>query len=122
LYNLKILYRNIQDTSNNITRFWVLSNQATTEITGNDKTSIVVGVHDKPGSLYSILEPFYKAKINLTKIESRRTKRIYGEYNFFIDFEGHQKDSKIEKILKTIEKRSSFLRVLGSYPKGIKDL
>jgi chorismate mutase/prephenate dehydratase len=79
-------------------------------------------VHDKPGSLYSILEPFYKAKINLTKIESRRTKRIYGEYNFFIDFEGHQKDSKIEKILKTIEKRSSFLRVLGSYPKGIKDL
>lgn len=122
LYNLKILYRNIQDTSNNITRFWVLSNQATIEITGNDKTSIVVGVHDKPGSLYSILEPFYKAKINLTKIESRRTKRIYGEYNFFIDFEGHQKDSKIEKILKTIEKKSSFLRVLGSYPKGIKDL
>jgi chorismate mutase/prephenate dehydratase len=118
IYHLKILQRNIQDTSNNITRFWVLSNNEKTQITGDDKTSIVVGVHDKPGSLYSILEPFYKAKINLTKIESRRTKRIYGEYNFFIDFEGHQDDKKIEKILKIIEKKSSFLKVLGSYPKG----
>ncbi len=117
IYNLKILYRNIQDTSNNITRFWVLSNFEKTNITGNDKTSIVVGVHDKPGSLYSILEPFYKEKINLTKIESRRTKRIYGEYNFFIDFEGHQEEKKIQKILKIIEKRSSFLRILGSFPK-----
>ncbi|GIX43351.1 MAG: hypothetical protein KatS3mg129_3084 [Leptospiraceae bacterium] len=122
LYNLKILQRNIQDTSNNITRFWVLSNNEKTEITGNDKTSIVVGVHDKPGSLFSILEPFYKAKINLTKIESRRTKRIYGEYNFFIDFEGHQEERKIEKILRIIEKKSSFLKVLGSYPKGLMNI
>lgn len=118
IYNLKILARNIQDTSNNITRFWVLSSREENEITGSDKTSIIVGVHDKPGSLYSILEPFYKSRINLTKIESRRTKRIYGEYNFFIDFEGHKNEKRIQKILKIIERRSSFLKILGSYPKG----
>ncbi|MCS7205267.1 MAG: prephenate dehydratase [Leptospiraceae bacterium] len=118
IYQLKIIARNIHDFPNNITRFWVLSNKEENEITNHDKTSIIVGVHDKPGSLYSILEPFYKSNVNLTKIESRRTKRIYGEYNFFIDFDGHKNEKKIQKILKIIEKKSSFLKVLGSYPKA----
>ncbi|MFN3604897.1 MAG: prephenate dehydratase [Leptonema sp. (in: bacteria)] len=118
IYNLEILARNIQDTSNNITRFWILSNSENPQIFPNSKTSIIVGVHDKPGSLYSILKPFYKAKVNLTKIESRRTKRIYGEYNFFIDFIGHKSERHIQKILKTLEKKTSFLKILGSYPFG----
>lgn len=118
IYNLQILARNIQDASNNITRFWILSNTEENRISTTNKTSIIVGVHDKPGSLYSILEPFYKAKVNLTKIESRRTKRIYGEYNFFIDFIGHKSEKKIQKILKKLEEKSSFLKVLGSYPVG----
>ncbi len=118
IYNLTIIARNIQDTANNITRFWILSNQELTQNIPNSKTSIIVGLHDRPGSLYSILETFYKAKVNLSKIESRRTKRIYGEYNFFIDFNGNKNERKIQKILKKIEERSSFLKILGSYPKG----
>lgn len=118
IYNLTIIAQNIQDTINNITRFWILSNEELKEIIPNSKTSIIVGLHDRPGSLYSILETFYRAKVNLTKIESRRTKRIYGEYNFFIDFNGNKNEKKIQKILKKIEERSSFLKILGSYPKG----
>ncbi len=122
IYGLKIIAKNIQDVTNNITRFWVLTNHEYSKPTGKDKTSIIVGLHDKPGSLFRVLEPFYKSKINLTKIESRRTKRIYGEYHFFIDFEGHFEDKKIKKIMKILEERSSFLKVLGSYPKGEIDI
>ncbi len=116
LYDLEILKANIQDTDNNATRFVVLSKE-NQEPTGKDKTSIIFSIYeDKPGGLYRILGIFQKENINLTKIESRPSKKGLGKYLFFVDFEGHKDDEIIQNILKEISENTYFLKVLGSYP------
>jgi chorismate mutase/prephenate dehydratase len=80
------------------------------------KTSLLVGVKDRPGALYDMLVPFKYNKINLTKIESRPSKRKAWEYLFFIDIEGHAQDAKVKKALSALKRSTSLLRVLGSYP------
>ena len=117
LYGLEILESNIQDMDNNETRFVVVSKKCH-EMTGNDKTSIIFSIYeDKPGQLYKILGIFEKNNINLTKIESRPSKKGLGKYLFFVDFEGHIEDESICNILKEIETNTYLLKVLGSYPK-----
>lgn len=116
LYGLEILESNIQDTDNNETRFVVVS-QKDHEFTGKDKTSIIFSIYeDKPGGLYKILGIFEKNNINLTKIESRPSKKGLGKYLFFVDFNGHMDDEVIQNILEEIEDNTYFLKVLGSYP------
>lgn len=117
LYDLKILKANIQDTDNNATRFVVLSKDNHKK-TGKDKTSIIFSIYeDKPGGLYKILGIFQKENINLTKIESRPSKKGLGKYLFFVDFEGHKDDKIIQDIISEISQNTYFLKVLGSYPK-----
>ena len=116
LYNLEILEANIQDTDNNQTRFVVLSN-TDHEITGKDKTSIIFSIYeDRPGGLYDILGIFQKNNVNLTKIESRPSRRGLGKYMFFVDFNGHKDEKIITDIIDEIGEKSYFLKVLGSYP------
>ena len=116
LYDLEILKSNIQDMDNNETRFVVLSKE-NHEMTGKDKTSIIFSIYeDKPGGLYKILGIFEKDNINLTKIESRPSKKGLGKYLFFVDFNGHIEDEVIQNILKQIKENTYFLKVLGSYP------
>ena len=116
LYGLKILKSNIQDTDNNETRFVVLSNDFH-KPTGRDKTSIIFSIYeDRPGGLYNILGIFEKNNINLTKIESRPSKKGLGKYLFFVDFNGHENDDVVQDILSEIEDNTYFLKVLGSYP------
>lgn len=116
LYDLEILESNIQDMDNNETRFVVLSKDYH-EMTGNDKTSIIFSIYeDKPGQLYNILGIFQKKDINLTKIESRPSKKGLGKYVFFVDFIGHIDDEVVRNILKEISEISNFFKVLGSYP------
>lgn len=116
LYDLEILKANIQDSDNNETRFVVVSKQDH-EPTGKDKTSIIFSIYeDKPGQLYKILGIFQKENINLTKIESRPSKKGLGKYLFFVDFNGHKNDEVIVDILKEISENTYFLKVLGSYP------
>ena len=101
---------------NNATRFVVISKQSN-ERTGNDKTSIIFSIYeDRPGSLYNVLGIFQKNNINLTKIESRPSKKGLGRYLFFVDFNGHQNDEVIQDILNEIKENTYFLKVLGSYP------
>lgn len=116
LYDLEILKANIQDTDNNETRFVVVSRQDH-KATGMDKTSIIFSIYeDQPGELYNILGIFQKENINLTKIESRPSKKGLGKYLFFIDFKGHKDDAVIQNIINEIDDNTYFLKVLGSYP------
>ena len=116
LYDLEILESNIQDTDNNATRFVVLSNEDQ-KITGKDKTSIIFSIYeDRPGGLYNILGIFQKNNINLTKIESRPSRKGLGKYLFFVDFNGHKDDELIQSIISEIDENTYFLKVLGSYP------
>ena len=84
--------------------------------TKRDKTSIVVSIKDKVGALYEMLNPIRKYRINMTKIESRPSKRKAWDYFFFIDFEGHVDNPKVKKMLTDMEGKVKFLKVLGSYP------
>ncbi|MFA5859545.1 MAG: prephenate dehydratase, partial [Elusimicrobiota bacterium] len=115
-YNLNVLAKNIEDLEENITRFLVIG-QNITQPSGSDKTSVMLSIKDRVGALHDILLPFSKNKLNLTKIESRPSRKRVWEYVFFVDIEGHCDDSSVKKALKMLEKYCVFVKVLGSYPK-----
>ncbi len=117
LFDLNVLNENIEDDPNNSTRFLVISKQDVA-VSGDDKTSIVVTAKNKPGAIVDLVSPFAKYDVSMTKLESRPAKVGIWEYVFFIDIEGHQSDFKVKTALEEIEAKSSFLKVLGSYPKN----
>jgi len=116
-YGLKILAPSIEDSPHNITRFLIIGKQEV-ERTGKDKTSIVFSMKDKAGALHDVLVPFKRNKINLTKIESRPSKKKAWKYYFFVDMQGHIKDKKLKQSLRQLEKNCTYLKILGSYPVG----
>ena len=101
LYGLTILKKNIQDSAHNITRFLVISTMDVPP-TGSDRTSLVFSIKDKVGALHAMLTPFMKHKINLTKIESRPSKKKAWDYYFFVDCEGHQSDPQVARALPSL--------------------
>lgn len=107
----------ITDERENKTRFLVIGLGQPPKGRAN-KTSILFGVKDRPGALYDALVPFKRHQINLTKIESRPSRRKAWEYLFFIDVEGHSSDANVKRALQGLSRSTSFLRVLGSYPLG----
>lgn len=116
IYNLNILAENINDEKDNFTRFVCLSSQVTTP-TGRDKSSMAFSTCNAPGALVSVLNTFNENNINLSYIESRPSKKVFGDYTFFIDFDGHIEDEKIQKTIGKIAPFVNFYRFLGSYPK-----
>jgi chorismate mutase/prephenate dehydratase len=115
IYKLKFIEKGIEDYKNNYTRFLVIAKDSAGR-TGKDKTTIMFSVKDRPGALYSILQHFAKHKINLTKIESRPSRRKAWEYIFFVDMEGHIEDVKVKKAIDEVKGECLYLKVLGSYP------
>ncbi|MDI3534404.1 MAG: prephenate dehydratase [Thermosediminibacterales bacterium] len=116
IYGLKIIAKDIQENKQNLTRFVVISHEDS-EKTGHDKTSLIFSVKNSPGSLYKILGEFASRNLNLTKIESRPSKKCYGEYMFVLEVEGHRKDKNVIEVLKCVREKTSFFKLLGSYPK-----
>ncbi|MCM8781694.1 MAG: prephenate dehydratase [Candidatus Omnitrophica bacterium] len=116
-YGLKIYAKSIEDYGHNVTRFLVIG-RIESRPTKNDKTSIMFSITDRVGALHDMLVPFKKNRINLTKIESRPSKKRAWDYYFFVDLEGHCQDPKVKKALKELERQATFLKVLGSYPVG----
>ncbi len=117
VYGLKVLARDIQDSLRNATRFLVVGKNIASR-TGHDKTSLLFSIKDRVGALYEMLLPFRRYGVNLTKIESRPSKKKAWEYYFFVDICGHQCDARVRKALKELEHRCAYLKILGSYPVG----
>ena len=117
LYDMSVIEENIQDHEDNFTRFFCLS-KTSTKSTGNDKTSIVFSAGDVAGSLYKALKEFADGDINLTKLESRLTRKKAWEYNFYLDFEGHIDDENCKKAIQELVNLGSSVKILGSYPRS----
>lgn len=115
LYGLKVIKARIEDNINNFTRFLILSSKAP-ERTGKDKTSLMISVKDRVGALYDLLRPFASHGLNMTKIESRPSRRKAWEYIFFVDVEGHVEEERVKKALDEVKSRCLFMKILGSYP------
>ncbi|MGC7872409.1 prephenate dehydratase [Desulfosporosinus sp. SYSU MS00001] len=119
LYNLHILAERIQDVVLNPTRFVLIGHRLADMSDGNDKTSLLIVANNTPGSLYSILGEFSKRRINLTRIESRPSKRKLGEYVFFIDVDGYVFAPPIQEVLWALREENISVKLLGSYPKAL---
>tara|TARA_B100002019_G_scaffold273946_1_gene270451 strand:- start:288 stop:1352 length:1065 start_codon:yes stop_codon:yes gene_type:complete len=116
LYGIDIIAKNIQDIHGNSTRFLVIGHNYG-DSSGNDKTSLVLGVKHEAGSLYRILSVFKNKDINLSKIESRPSRNKAWEYYFFVDVDGHVDDSPLGDAVEELKKECITLTILGSYPK-----
>ena len=117
LYGLQILFENIEDDPNNITRFFVISREAAKK-SGDDKTAVMFTTAHKPGALAEVLDVFKENGINLTDIEKRPSKKVNWEYYFFIDAQGHADDPAMKKAIAEAKQHCLQLTVLGSYPRA----
>lgn len=114
IYNLNILKEDINDDPSNQTRFALIGDFETLK-TENDNTTLAFSTENKPGALLNILQIFHDYKINLSYIDSRPSKTKFGEYTFFVDFDGHVSEERIIKLLKEIKNHTEYYRLVGSY-------
>ena len=118
LYQLQRLAEHIEDYPDNTTRFLVIGREEVPP-SGADKTSIIVSSRNKPGALFSLLEPFRRAGVSLTRIDTRPSRTEKWAYVFFIEFEGHLQDPAIAEVVAELEEQSILLKPLGSYPRAV---
>lgn len=120
IYGLTLLAHEIEDRADNTTRFLIVGRKLFNP-SGADRTTLLVSAShtDDPGALYRLLEPLAQHGINMTRIESRPSRRRKWDYVFFIDVEGHVSDAPLAKALASLEKRCSLFKVLGSYPRAV---
>ena len=114
-YGLDVLEADIQDNATNTTRFLVLGRQCSPP-TGRDRTSIMFSIPHQVGALHTSLGIFRRYRLNMTKIESRPSKRKAWEYFFFVDCDGHYEDTRVAKAIADLQNHCTFVKVLGSYP------
>ena len=120
IYGLKLLANEIEDRSDNTTRFLVVGRKLFSA-SGADRTTLLVSGADTDdaGALFRLLEPLAQHRVNMTRIESRPSRKRKWDYVFFIDIEGHVSDSPVAKALAALEERASLFKVLGSYPRAV---
>jgi chorismate mutase/prephenate dehydratase len=120
LYDLGVLFSNVEDQGDNTTRFLVIGRKLFPP-SGRDKTSLLISATSTkgPGVLMHLLEPLAKHDVSMTRIESRPSRRRKWDYVFFVDIEGHAEDAPIDEALAEVEKAADLYRVLGAYPKAV---
>jgi chorismate mutase/prephenate dehydratase len=120
VYGLRILFHTVEDRDDNTTRFVVIGRKLF-PVSGNDKTSILVSAKEteSPGVLLHLLAPLSKHGVNMTRIESRPSRKRKWDYVFFLDLDGHAADERVRKALVEVEAQASLFKVLGSFPKAI---
>ncbi len=118
LYKLPLLASNIEDEPDNTTRFLIVGAQKV-GVTGKDKTSLLVSTRNQPGALASLLEPFARNGISMTRVESRPSRQGMWNYVFFVDIDGHEEEQGVATALAELEASASLFKVLGSYPKAV---
>ncbi|MBS3762845.1 MAG: prephenate dehydratase [Planctomycetes bacterium] len=114
-YGLELLFENIEDTPDNVTRFFVIGNHMSGP-TGDDKTAVLCSVRDKVGALHSLLTPFKEFGINMTKIESFPARGLKWQYYFFIDFIGHPENEDVQQAMEAMKQECTEFIVLGAFP------
>ena len=117
IFELKICYENIEDLSDNTTRFVIIGKQDVGP-SGNDKTSLLISTKNVPGALLGLLQPLADNGISMNKIESRPSPSSRWAYVFFIDIDGHQEDAAVIKALNELKQQAALFKILGSYPKA----
>ena len=120
IYGITVLANDIEDRPDNTTRFLVIGRKLFSA-SGADRTTLLVSTSDTDdaGALFRLLEPFAQHRVNMTRIESRPSRRRKWDYVFFIDIEGHVSDPPLAKALAELESRASLFKVLGSYPQAV---
>ena len=117
LYGLGVVFENIEDMANNVTRFVVISREDARP-SGDDKTAILFSTAHKSGALADVLDVLKKYQINLTNIESRPSRKRQWEYYFFAEFLGHRNDKHVQDAMKDAGEHCLQLSVLGSFPRA----
>jgi chorismate mutase/prephenate dehydratase len=120
VYGLRVLFSNVEDQADNTTRFVVVGRKLFPR-SGNDKTSVLVSARgtEGPGVLLHLLGPLARHGVNMTRIESRPSRRAKWDYVFFVDLDGHAEDAPVAKALAEIQKKATLFKVLGAYPKAV---
>lgn len=115
LYQLIVLEKHIEDAKDNTTKFWVVGREET-QPSGEDKTALIISIHNKSGALLDILSSFSQRDINMTRIISRPSTDKKWDYLFFIDIKGHKDDAVIKEALAEVQSKAAFYKLLGSFP------
>jgi len=118
LYDVAVLNPDIEDEPHNITRFVVIG-KYNAPPSGNDRTSLLIFAHNRPGSLYDLLKPLAIRNISMSNIESRPSRSGVWEYVFFIDIDGHHENKQLREAIDEIEASSAMVKILGSYPRAV---
>jgi len=118
IYGLPVMFANIEDRSDNTTRFLVVGRQLFAP-SGKDKTTVLLAGHEGPGLLFRLLQPFETHGVNMTRIESRPSSQGTWQYLFFVDIDGHSEDENVAAALNELKHVAKLCRVLGSYPRAI---
>ena len=116
IYQLKVLAQDIEDSRDNTTRFLVISKKYQAKPGINDKTSLIITTHNVPGALFKVLEPLQRFAVNMSKLESRPSRKEAWSYTFYIDVDGHQQDEHIAAALAALRQPDIGVKILGSYP------
>lgn len=116
-YNLRVVAERIEDSAHNFTRFFAIGRQVV-KPTGKDKTSLLISIRNKPGALHDLLMPLAEAGVDLSKIESRPSRKKAWDYVFFVDLVGHIEEPKVKAAVDSLADRCTELKLLGAYPEG----